>query len=81
MDTIIVRNPSKIQNDTKMNSVIRRSFVSANRESPDPTADVQAQAITQIIIFFFFQVHNVAFAFELMQDAGLPKPKSRAEGE
>ena len=27
-----------------------------------------------------FQVHNVAFAFELMQDAGLPKPKSRAEG-
>lgn len=25
------------------------------------------------------KVHNVAFAFELMQDAGLPKPKSRAE--
>ena len=27
-----------------------------------------------------FQVHNVQFAFELMQDAGLPKPKARAEG-
>ncbi|XP_052810743.1 beta-parvin-like isoform X2 [Mya arenaria] len=25
------------------------------------------------------KVHNVGFAFELMQDAGLPKPKSRAE--
>ncbi|CAG0920961.1 unnamed protein product [Notodromas monacha] len=25
------------------------------------------------------KVHNVAFAFELMQDAGLPKPKSRPE--
>ena len=26
------------------------------------------------------QVHNVAFSFELMQDAGLPKPKPRPEG-
>ncbi|XP_045196015.1 beta-parvin-like [Mercenaria mercenaria] len=25
------------------------------------------------------KVHNVGFAFELMQDAGLPKPKARAE--
>ena len=32
------------------------------------------------VLYFIFQVHNVAFAFELMQDAGLPKPKSRAEG-
>jgi hypothetical protein len=28
----------------------------------------------------FFQVHNVNFAFELMQDAGLAKPKARPEG-
>ena len=27
------------------------------------------------------QVHNVSFAFELMQDAGLQKPKARPEGE
>ena len=27
------------------------------------------------------QVHNVTFAFELMQDAGLQKPKARPEGE
>ncbi len=27
------------------------------------------------------KVHNVAFAFDLMQDAGLPKPKSRPEGK
>lgn len=26
------------------------------------------------------KVHNVAFAFELMMDAGLPKPKARPEG-
>lgn len=26
------------------------------------------------------QVHNVAFAFELMQDGGLKKPKARPEG-
>lgn len=26
-----------------------------------------------------FQVHNVAFSFELMQDVGLPKPKARPE--
>lgn len=26
------------------------------------------------------KVHNVAFAFELMQDSGLPKPKARPEG-
>jgi len=25
-------------------------------------------------------VHNVAFAFELMQDGGLQKPKARPEG-
>lgn len=29
---------------------------------------------------FFLQVHNVNFAFELMQDAGLAKPKARPEG-
>lgn len=28
----------------------------------------------------FLQVHNVNFAFELMQDAGLAKPKARPEG-
>ena len=27
------------------------------------------------------KVHNIQFAFELMQDAGLPKPKARPEGE
>lgn len=27
------------------------------------------------------KVHNVAFAFSLMTDAGLPKPKARPEGE
>ena len=27
------------------------------------------------------KVHNVSFAFELMQDAGLPPPKPRPEGE
>jgi hypothetical protein len=27
-----------------------------------------------------FQVHNVSFAFELMLDAGLGKPKARPEG-
>lgn len=27
------------------------------------------------------KVHNVAFAFELMQDSGLPKPKARPEGD
>ena len=26
------------------------------------------------------KVHNVAFAFELMQEIGLPKPKARPEG-
>lgn len=26
------------------------------------------------------KVHNVRFAFELMTDAGLPKPKARPEG-
>lgn len=26
------------------------------------------------------QVHNVAFAFELMQEGGLKKPKARPEG-
>ena len=31
-------------------------------------------------INFLLQVHNVTFSFELMQDAGLPKPKARAEG-
>lgn len=30
--------------------------------------------------FLFSQVHNVAFAFELMQDGGLKKPKARPEG-
>uniref|UniRef100_A0A8W8J0K2 Calponin-homology (CH) domain-containing protein n=1 Tax=Magallana gigas TaxID=29159 RepID=A0A8W8J0K2_MAGGI len=28
---------------------------------------------------FSLQVHNVNFAFELMQDAGLAKPKARPE--
>lgn len=27
------------------------------------------------------KVHNVSFAFELMQDSGLPKPKARPEGD
>ena len=27
------------------------------------------------------RLHNVVLAFELMQDAGLPKPKSRPEGK
>ena len=27
------------------------------------------------------KIHNVAFAFELMQDVGLPKPKARPEGK
>lgn len=27
------------------------------------------------------KVHNVRFAFELMTDAGLPKPKARPEGK
>ena len=27
------------------------------------------------------KVHNLEFAFELMQDAGLPKPKARPEGK
>lgn len=27
------------------------------------------------------KVHNVAFAFDLMQDVGLPKPKARPEGQ
>ena len=29
---------------------------------------------------FEAKVHNLQFAFELMQDAGLPKPKARPEG-
>lgn len=29
---------------------------------------------------FSFQVLNVSFAFELMQDGGLEKPKPRPEG-
>ena len=37
--------------------------------------------LQHIKLLSIFQVHNVGFAFELMQDAGLPKPKSRAEGE
>lgn len=35
----------------------------------------------ELLYIVYFQVHNVGFAFELMQDAGLPKPKSRAEGK
>lgn len=31
-------------------------------------------------LHFFFQVLNVSFAFELMQDGGLEKPKPRPEG-
>lgn len=27
------------------------------------------------------KVHNVSFAFDIMQDIGLPKPKARPEGE
>ena len=30
---------------------------------------------------FILQVHNVQFAFELMQDGGLAKPKARPEGQ
>lgn len=33
-----------------------------------------------LLIFCSPQVHNVAFAFELMQDGGLKKPKARPEG-
>ncbi len=38
--------------------------------------------ITGVLTFHFVspQVHNVAFAFELMQDGGLKKPKARPEG-
>ena len=32
------------------------------------------------IITLSLQAHNVMFAFELMQDAGLAKPKARPEG-
>jgi len=32
------------------------------------------------VIRLCFQVHNVSFSFELMQDAGLSKPKARPEG-
>lgn len=34
----------------------------------------------QLRYFLFYKVHNVAFAFELMQDGGLKKPKARPEG-
>ena len=34
----------------------------------------------ELKFFYFIQVHNVAFAFELMLDAGLNKPKARPEG-
>lgn len=33
-----------------------------------------------LIYLCITQVHNVAFAFELMQDGGLKKPKARPEG-
>lgn len=33
-----------------------------------------------LVCFLLSQVHNVAFAFELMQDGGLQKPKARPEG-
>lgn len=36
--------------------------------------------VLQLHYFLFSQVHNVAFAFELMQDGGLKKPKARPEG-
>ena len=36
---------------------------------------------TLCILSFDQKVHNVAFAFELMQDSGLPKPKARPEGD
>lgn len=32
------------------------------------------------IFIFPSKVHNVAFAFELMQEGGLKKPKARPEG-
>lgn len=38
------------------------------------------QFVEQLHYFLFSQVHNVAFAFELMQDGGLKKPKARPEG-
>lgn len=38
------------------------------------------QFVEQLHCFLFSQVHNVAFAFELMQDGGLKKPKARPEG-
>lgn len=36
--------------------------------------------VVQLHYFLVSQVHNVAFAFELMQDGGLKKPKARPEG-
>jgi len=40
---------------------------------------VPLYCITTTPTTFDQKVHNVAFAFELMQDAGLPKPKARPE--
>lgn len=40
---------------------------------------VPLHCITITPVNFDQKVHNVAFAFELMQDAGLPKPKARPE--
>lgn len=34
-----------------------------------------------LLLSCLWQVHNVAFAFELMLDGGLKKPKARPEGE
>ena len=39
----------------------------------------QASVVGTFILCF--QVHNVNFAFQLMMDAGLPRPKARSEGE
>lgn len=33
-----------------------------------------------LLLSYPWQVHNVAFAFELMLDGGLKKPKARPEG-
>lgn len=41
---------------------------------------VTTQNKNTFLIFCSPQVHNVAFAFELMQDGGLKKPKARPEG-
>lgn len=39
-----------------------------------------ADKIQKSVVLLCFQIYNVSFSFELMQDAGLSKPKARPEG-